>query len=71
MFRLVDIGSGFGKRREIRITDGTYTQCVCAVLVKDTDYVREWDCYAFGHQMKMIAEVSYGPELCWSLKVIS
>lgn len=68
---LVDIGNWWDDaRRTITIRNGTEERRVVASLIKDTDYVREWNFTAFGKSGVMYAELrnENGTCLCWGLR---
>ena len=66
--KLIDIGSGFGPRRQIRVTDGVTTQTVIARLTHDSDFLRTWDFYAYGKTWEMRAEMPTGYLLEFSVR---
>lgn len=70
---LVDIGTIYDDpERTITVKCGEAVEKVTAKLVKDTDYLQEWNFLAFGEHRKMYAELRYeqgsGTVLCWGIR---
>ena len=71
--KLLDIGTIYDDpERTITVSHGEKVERVTAKLVKDTDYLQEWNFYAFGEHRKMYAELRYekgsGTILCWGVR---
>lgn len=72
MIKLVDIGCICDDpRRQIKVTNGEHTVCTTAVLVRESDYIRAWEFYAWGKWHTMCSELrcgTNGTELVWYVK---